>query len=109
MSGEDLVRSALAALGPAKVEAGLVAFEDPKATGNFDRCFLARCYGEVGALLKEAARGCHSVDEVLGLSGAEVWAVADAFDNLPQQYGVARARLRELIDEYLASRAVPAC
>lgn len=89
------VRSALRKLGPKRVRMGRAAFRNlTTARSSFHSCFLARAYGEPGALQRRCDRTDESYSTVLGLSMSEMWDTAMAFDKEPSV-------LRDLVETFL--------
>ena len=113
MSQRELIQSALETLGPERLTRGLVAFDDDGAPGDWHACFLARCYGEPGALDNDAgtcsmrlnamgtAQACAQAGIALGLSSSEVDAIVTAFDNL-YRTTVTSTELRAMVEAEIA-------
>ena len=91
------VKAALRRLGPERCRRGLDAF-DAWTPGSFHGCFLARCYGEPGALIRETDNDFRSLEHALGLDNLSVWTVSDAADLSP-------LRFRRLLAQYCESEA----
>jgi hypothetical protein len=73
------VRAALQRLGPEKVKRGMVAFKRP-TPGRFHSCFVARCYGRPGALVKAGQSDNAGFSVHLGLTPTQMWELVDAYD-----------------------------
>lgn len=99
------ILEALEVLGVDNVERGLQAFRNPVHT--YEGCFLARCYGEPGALLKASGPYGINARHVLGLSLEQILAVLNAFDGRVEGDPLAQAPeagMEELIESWVEEK-----